>query len=113
MSPLYIILPTKKVDTFVSTFWVPVHCGGFFVPYLIPGINFLIVSNLDVFENCLILLFARCVFTNSSQSWLGALRFLSMTISTRSPFFNLVSKGNILSFMIAPVQWLPISVWTA
>ena len=62
-------------------------------------------------STCLILLRARDVTTNDSQSRLGLWPGCVM-ISTMSPFCSRVRSGTILPLMSAPTHWWPTSVWT-
>ena len=61
-----------------------------------------------LFIHCLILVFARGVFTNSSQSLLGCC-FEEVMISMISPFFNFDRRGTILPLTLAPMHFSPTS----
>ena len=61
---------------------------------------------------CLMRVLARAVLTNLSQSRLG-LRWLSVMISTRSPFFSTVPSGTSRPLTLAPAHWSPTLECTA
>ena len=71
-------------------------------------------SRRSLVNHCLILLRARGLRTNVSQSWLGPESgFFDVKISTTSPLDSELSSGTSRPFTFAPIVRCPISVCTA
>ncbi len=71
-------------------------------------------SRRSLVNHCLILLRARALFTNASQSLLGPLSgFFDVNTSTTSPVVSGFSRGTSRPFTLAPIVRWPTSVCTA